>query len=347
MVIDIFPTLKILLNQKVIIVLLLCFKKLLSFVFIFFVFFSASSLFPIENIFSEILSHFCLQYFIISLLFLVAYCFLKKWKAVVVASILFISFSSILIPFYVSSDVKKNEKFEDITLLQFNINYRHADVNKVIDWINDFYCKKGDLASETPDIVLIEEATPEIAEKLEALSAHYPHKISEAKAGAYGMVLYSKIPIKQYERKHFSQFSGQYTIAYMSTSNMKIPFVLIELHARSPGHLEKSNPRRFELEEIANIISLLADTNKILVGDLNTSPYSSYFKKLEKISKLRSFMKGRGISGTWPDFLPSLLRIPLDHVLVSNHIEVLERNVKPDLGSDHLPVITKLRIYAG
>ncbi len=323
-------------------------KKSLNFIFTCFVFFSASSLFPVENIFSEILSHFCLQYFIISLLFLVVYCFLKKWKAVVVASILFISFSSILIPFYVVlPNTNKNEKFEDITLLQFNINYRHTDINKVIDWINDLHCKKGDLATQTPDIVVIEEATPEIAEKLEVLSTYYPHKISEAKAGAYGMVLYSKIPIKHHERKYFSQFSSQYTVAYMLTPNMQIPFVLVELHARSPGHLEKSNPRRFELEEIANMIAHLADTNKILVGDLNTSPYSPYFNKLEKISGLRCSMKENGISGTWPDFLPSLLRIPLDHVLVSNNIEVLEKNIKRDLGSDHLSVITKLRIYEG
>ena len=71
-----------------------------------------------------------------------------------------------------------------------------------------------------------------------------------------------------------------------------------------------------------------------------------YFKKLEKISGLRSFMRGHGVSGTWPNFLPFLCRIPLDHVLVSSHIKVLERNINPDLGSDHFPVTSRLRIYA-
>jgi hypothetical protein len=55
---------------------------------------------------------------------------------------------------------------------------------------------------------LIEEATLEIAEKLNALSTYYPYKISEPEAGAYGMVMYSKIPIDHYERKYFSRFSG-------------------------------------------------------------------------------------------------------------------------------------------
>lgn len=322
------------------------FLKRLNFTFTCFVFVSVSAVVPIENVFSEILSHFCLQYFLVSLLFLIVYCFLKKWKAVVVALLLSISFSSILGPFFVSPDAKKNEKFEDITLLQFNINYRHEDVNKVVDWINDFHSKKEGSAKEIPDIVLIEEATPEIAEKLNALSTYYPYKISEPEAGAYGMVMYSKIPIDHYERKYFSRFAGQYTIANMSTPNMKIPFVLVELHARSPGHIEKLNPRRFQLEEIANIISRLSCAGKILVGDLNTTPYSLYFKKLEKISGLRSFMRGHGVSGTWPNFLPFLCRIPLDHVLVSASIEVLERNVNPDLCSDHFPVTSRLRIYA-
>jgi endonuclease/exonuclease/phosphatase (EEP) superfamily protein YafD len=328
-------------------------KRVLNFAFICFVFFSVSSLFPVENIFSEILSHFTYQYLLISLVFLVVYCFLRKWKAVSVASILLVLFALIIFPFGDKGAKKPSSaEGEEVTLLQFNINYRHTDINMVIDFINAFQTKKD--ATEAPDIVLIQEASPEIAEKLEVLSEHYPYKISEAREGAYGMVLYSKIPIKHYERKYFgkpnekkwfSQFFGEYTLAYMSTPNRKIPFVLVELHARSPAHLEKSNPRRFELEEIANTISHLVEENKILVGDLNTTPYSAYFKKLEKTSGLRNSMSK--IIGTWPNFLPSLLRIPLDHVLVSSGIAVEEKTVEPDLGSDHLPVITKLRISAG
>ena len=50
---------------------------------------------------------------------------------------------------------------------------------------------------------------------------------------------------------------------------------------------------------------------------------------------------GFGYQGSFPAS-SAILRIPIDHVLVSCEVGVRARRIGPDVGSDHLPVIVDL-----
>ena len=82
------------------------------------------------------------------------------------------------------------------------------------------------------------------------------------------------------------------------------------------------------------------------MGDLNTTSWSPFFSDLIEESGLRDSRKGFGIQTTWPDGL-FLLRIPIDHCLVSKDISVLDRRVGPSIGSDHFPVTVDLVLTSG
>ena len=304
--------------------------------FMCFVGFALVAFWPIENFVSELFLNFCLQYFLSALVFLVIFGLLRQWKMTIVALLIMLYAGLFLIPFLRTAPVVKTDSFEDITILQFNVNYRHDDVMKVAQWIRD----------KDPDIVVIQEATPEICKNIKELSVHYPYSLSNPKIGAHGMALYSKFPLQHHEKAFIGHSTNEYTKVTFQTPEKQIPFTLIELHAAcSPLGEMKWDERRYELSRISKIIGNLPDTHKILMGDLNTTPYSPYFKDLEKISGLRNAMVDSNFYGTWPNFLPAPLRIPIDHLLVSDRIKVLERQVCPDLGSDHLPVISKIRLY--
>jgi endonuclease/exonuclease/phosphatase (EEP) superfamily protein YafD len=92
----------------------------------------------------------------------------------------------------------------------------------------------------------------------------------------------------------------------------------------------------------------------IVVGDLNTSPWSAEFMTLTKKTGLRDSQLGYGLQPSWPMLLPyfgvntqpnlltQLLQVPIDHVLVSEQIQVFSRHTGPFIGSDHLPVTVEL-----
>ncbi len=83
----------------------------------------------------------------------------------------------------------------------------------------------------------------------------------------------------------------------------------------------------------------------VVVGDLNTTMWSPFYKSMVKTARLRNARSGFGILPTWPTFMP-LLSIPIDHLLVSKEIGVLKVHTGRYVGSDHLPLITDL-IIAG
>jgi endonuclease/exonuclease/phosphatase family metal-dependent hydrolase len=114
----------------------------------------------------------------------------------------------------------------------------------------------------------------------------------------------------------------------------------------SPTSSKNEVQRNAELNEITVVINQQQESSKILVGDMNITPYSPWFWQLERNTRLNNAMQGKSVTGTWPSFIPAIFRIPIDQMLVSDNIEVIKRHVERSHDSDHLPVVTKLRIYA-
>ena len=79
----------------------------------------------------------------------------------------------------------------------------------------------------------------------------------------------------------------------------------------------------------------------VLAGDLNATPWSRAYAKLVGATGLCDTRAGFGYQGSFPAS-SVLVRIPIDHVLVSCSIGVRDRAIGPDVGSDHLPVIVDL-----
>jgi len=94
-------------------------------------------------------------------------------------------------------------------------------------------------------------------------------------------------------------------------------------------------------------IKTLGD-EQILLGDLNCTPWSPYFDKLLAKGHLKDSERGFGFTPSWPTkmflFVPLRPFLPIDHVLVSQGIVVKERRLLGEVGSDHLPVLVRLKL---
>ena len=84
----------------------------------------------------------------------------------------------------------------------------------------------------------------------------------------------------------------------------------------------------------------------IIVGDLNMTMWSPSHRSLCDELGLTNTRRGFGILPSWPASLPSVMRIPIDHCLVSDGITVLDCRLGRDIGSDHLPLIVDLGIHS-
>jgi endonuclease/exonuclease/phosphatase (EEP) superfamily protein YafD len=58
---------------------------------------------------------------------------------------------------------------------------------------------------------------------------------------------------------------------------------------------------------------------------------------------VESACKPYGYQPTWPTFL-SVMSIPIDHCLHTSGVQILNREVGREMGSDHLPLIVDFQI---
>lgn len=109
------------------------------------------------------------------------------------------------------------------------------------------------------------------------------------------------------------------------------------------------------------VLQTLADYAKqqkpplILMGDFNTTSWSFYLREFARRSRLRSASLGRGIHPTWyyatpkkafssTHWLFQLIKIPIDHIFVSQNVRVDQVIAAPPGVSDHCPLIAKIRL---
>lgn len=82
----------------------------------------------------------------------------------------------------------------------------------------------------------------------------------------------------------------------------------------------------------------------VVTGDFNAGPWSHAFRRLLDEGRLRDSQRGFGLQPTFPASSNLAFRIPIDHLLVSDGVWVVDRRLGPPLGSDHFPLIVDLAI---
>jgi endonuclease/exonuclease/phosphatase (EEP) superfamily protein YafD len=205
-----------------------------------------------------------------------------------------------------------------------NVNTRLGNPRKVVAAIEQF----------EPDIVVLEEVDDSwMALLSEGLKA-YTHKTAMPRDDNFGLAVYSKYPMRG-EVRYFSNSEVPSVVAEIDTPQGT--FTLIGTHAVPPASAENTRLRDDHLSQIPETVRA-AKSPVLLLGDLNATPWCSSFQQLVRESGLRDSSRGRGVQPTWPSFMP-LLWIPIDHCLYGPGIQVTNKRVGPNIGSDHYPVV--------
>ncbi len=280
----------------------------------------------------ELVSHFRFLYFLVTLLLVVPVAFLRRrpifisWIFLLVLTIL------PMVPLMVQVDhslIPQNA--ERIKILQANLwGGKNSDKAGVFENIQKF----------DPDILVFSEITGSWEKYFDTKLSAYKFRNIEPRFG--GIAVYSKFPLSETKVIYYGSVHRPRIETVVQLGHEK--FLLSAAHTFIPKYMAIRNG---ELADIA------ADAAKsklpvVLAGDLNCSPWSYYFAKLQREANLVDTEPGFGLQCSWPTSvlgrIPTPTFIPIDHFLVSDDFNVVNRALGTHDGSDHLPVFIDLTL---
>lgn len=277
--------------------------------------------------FIDLFSHFRVQYMQLCLP-LIGMALWQRWnkRAGALVLLALINYSFVL-PFYFGKpDVPPTKP---IRAMMMNIYAGNGNTDQVLESIQ----------TADPDILLLEEVTLKWEKELKILNDDYTYRISEPRDDCFGIMLLSKYPL---ERTEIVEIGNAGVPSIITEAHLPQGVIsIIGTHPLPPIGAACSHQRNNQLAALPAYINEQA-LPVLLIGDLNTTPWSPHFKNLMNRSGLKNSMKGFGFQPSWTG--NAFLKIPLDHMLHSEEIIIHNRMIGPDIGSDHRPVIVDLSL---
>ncbi len=278
----------------------------------------------------DLLSHFRIVYMIALMAIVALFLLMRSWVfATLAATALLINIAPML-PYY-WPEPPPPEDARPITLMQTNVWYRNPDCDRAVRYIREV----------NPDIIAVQEYDTPCRKAFRDgdIAREWPHAHT---LDATWLAVFSKHPIVQAENQFSRNGHGSAIIARILTPQG--PLTVITVHATRPKSRAYDQYQNEHMDELADIVQKQT-VPAVVIGDLNTTPWSRTYTRFMTQSGLKDTQQGTGIQPSWPSLFPlNLPMLPIDHVLASPGIHVHHREIGPDVGSDHRPVVVRLSL---
>ena len=278
----------------------------------------------------ELTSHFRLHLAILLAVMTAVWALRRRWRMVATCGVAATVNSLLVLVLLWPEATPRATDGPRLQLVAINVHTANERSDLVLEY----------LRRENADVVLLLEVNERWMNALSSLRTHYPQVIAEPREDNFGIALFGRLPLTNSAVVEFGM-SEVPSIAVTVTVEGQNVF-LLGTHPLPPGSAESARRRNEQFREIAARIRRCA-MPAIVLGDLNATPSSPYFSQLLRESGLKNTSQGRGCFGSWPAWLPCG-RIALDHCLVSTSIRIRNKQLGPQVGSDHLPVMIDLQI---
>jgi endonuclease/exonuclease/phosphatase (EEP) superfamily protein YafD len=216
------------------------------------------------------------------------------------------------------------------------------------NWATDNAALKRFIERQKPDIVVLTELAASHEPMLAELRGQLPFQTTIPEGNPLGLLLLSK---REPVSLHFDLGAGErqpLLIANLCPADNNC-LTLLALHAARPFPY-RDGARDRQLDYAASVAKRHVERGEkvVLVGDLNTTPFSPVFKRLLVNSGLRDSTTlpvptPRSASSTW--WLgDSGIGLQIDHALLSPNITPIIRRLGVPIGSDHLPLVIDIKL---
>lgn len=296
---------------------------------------SAASVFGRTVWIFELLTHFRLQYVIAGALLAVTLALYRRWIGAVVAVGLAAANAVPVLP-YIDAPPRAASHRPDAAVRVMLVNLRHR--------FGDMDVTARLIRAEQPDIVLLTELLPAHLPALRALGDILPHRVGTPPRSIFDVVLMSRMAIASSRIR----FPASRMFPVIEARLCREPggaatcLTVIAMHAPRPEFRSGEDQiKTFTL--VAERAAAVRDRRVVVMGDLNTTPYSPRFRDLARRGGLTDAAIGAPWRTTWISRFPPF-GLTLDHVLLGAALRPLGRRVADGIGSDHFPVIVDLAL---
>lgn len=279
--------------------------------------------------------HYSPYLLIISYVFLLAYTFLARKEQN--KSILFLV-ALFLLPylmyrdlgnFYLGTNAKGQESnFKIVSINIFSGNSNSLPLQKY-------------LAKENPDVIVLQELTPNWQKEVAFIREKYPYYKEEVRSNNFGIGAYSKRPFAKIETKNYIDEMHPSLVASLDINGKMLALVMTHPVPPLVGQ-ERFEKRNKQFRLLKKEIDQLAIEHVVLIGDLNSTVYSPNFKFVQS-DKLKDARSGFGMQNSWNAKIP-IFRSNIDQCWVSKSIGVTNFYRGEDIESDHFPIVAELQI---
>lgn len=276
----------------------------------------------------DLFSHFRAHYALLAVVLAGVALAIRKFKGAAVAFVLLIANLMAMVPHVSLAPAEASSLTFKVVALNLKHDNRHTE--EVLAF----------LRRENADVVILSEVDGPWGPVLQSLSDAYAYRQDALDCDEIGCKasFLSKHPWQE-------AFVDQFVAGVPPTIGARFrldgnEFTVIGFH------LVKPISPQLEQKQSAQLLALSALINGIggrvvLAGDMNLTPYSWRYSQF--ISATGLWRAQGSLYPTWPTILGPL-GIPIDHVFVGSEIEFATLRTGPPLGSDHLPVISLIRL---
>ena len=219
--------------------------------------------------------------------------------------------------------------------MTFNVNFALADDERTVNAVAD----------DASDVIFLQETNPAWEASLRSkLSSSHPHMAFRHHAGAGGLAVLSRLPLKHVE---YLREENWFPAVRVVVDTGFGPLQVLNVHLRPPvgdgggvvsGYFATPPVRRREIEVFAAALDPRLPT--LIVGDFNE----------HEGGRALRWLRGRGMRSALPEFSPyartwhwqtSVVRLGgrYDHIVYDSRLEPLRVNVRRAGRSDHFPVV--------
>lgn len=296
--------------------------------------------------FLKILDFPRIQFFIVSLIGLFLFLFIATKKkvynyifivcfalSIIIQGNYLITYTPLVSKTVLSAKEVTFTEDDQISILLVNVKMSNKKKKPLFQAINN----------TKPDLILLMEIDDWWEKQLDTIDKTHPYSLEVPNDVAYGMVLYSKLPLTNTKVNYLSNKNVPSFESVVRLKNGK-DVQLYAIHPVPPTHFEDLPDNEGEKENTMIVLSKKIKNNKLPVlvaGDINDVSWGATDRLTNTKEILHDVRVGRGFYNSY-DANNIMMRWPLDHVFVTQEFRLKTLKRLEHIGSDHFPIFTKL-----